>query len=304
MHLRIFIAVSFLCVAAGLSSAQSIYFSHPRTTPQRAPLTVAGQKNVDFVLDWWREVVEARHTELAANYAAEDFIQHNPNIPTGRAPLVAFFNSLGPAIEPIPAELKHPPVVLGAKDDFVWLVFEQEGKDPHDNSKTLHENSFDLLRVQNGKVQEHWDSARKQPGSPVFVPSTAPAASLWLTSRPTADEQHNLELATRLLKDVYQYGHIELMDSILAPDFINHNLTVPAGREGLKQFLSHRPGLVPQKIQPEWKQAPVLAFANGPYVFIMSEKQYPDPADAKRQYTRNSFEVLRIRDGSIVEDWS
>jgi predicted SnoaL-like aldol condensation-catalyzing enzyme len=63
-------------------------------------MTAAGQKNVDFVLNWWREVIEAKHTELAANYQAEDYIQHNPNVPTGRAAFKKFFNSRGLASLP------------------------------------------------------------------------------------------------------------------------------------------------------------------------------------------------------------
>jgi predicted SnoaL-like aldol condensation-catalyzing enzyme len=267
-------------------------------------MTAAEQKNVDFVLNWWREVIEAKHTELAANYQAEDYIQHNPNVPTGRAAFVKFFSSLGPPTNPIPAKLKRAPVVQGAKADFVWLVFQEEGKDPHDASRTLYASSFDLIRMQNGKVQEHWDSARKWPGSPVFVPSTAAPASTWLSTRPTPEEQRNLQLAARLLKDVYQYGHIELLDSILAPDYVNHNPSVPADREALKQFISHKPDYAVQKIQPGWKQAPVLSFANGPYVLMMWEHKDTDPSDQAREYTRNSFEVLRIEDGLIQEDWN
>jgi len=299
------LAALLLAVAAGASFAQTAYFVHPPTTPQAAPMTAAGQKNVDFVLNWWREVIEAKHTELAANYQAEDYIQHNPNVPTGRAAFVKFFNSRGPRIDPIPAKLKRPPVVQGAKDNFVWLVFQEEGKDPHDAAaRTLYANSFDLIRMQNGKVQEHWDSAKKWPGSPVFVPSTAPPASTWITTPPTPEEQRSLDLATRLLKDVYQYGHVELLDTLLAPDFIEHNPTVPASREDLKQFLRTKPDLAPQKIQPAWKHAPVLQFVNGPYVFMMWEHKDADPSNAALEYTRNDFEVLRVKDGVIKEAWN
>ena len=57
------------------------------------------------------------------------------------------------------------PVVSGAKGDFVWLIFEHEDKDPRNPANTYHYNSFDVLRIENGKVQEHWDSAQKMAGS-------------------------------------------------------------------------------------------------------------------------------------------
>jgi hypothetical protein len=51
-------------------------------------MTAAEKKNLDFVMNWWREVIESRHTEPAEKYRAEDYIQHNPNVPTGRAAFV------------------------------------------------------------------------------------------------------------------------------------------------------------------------------------------------------------------------
>src|ERR1041384_3047085 len=47
--------------------------------------------NKRFVYDFWREVLEAGHMDLAPKYLAESYIQHNPNVPSGRAAFVAFF---------------------------------------------------------------------------------------------------------------------------------------------------------------------------------------------------------------------
>jgi len=40
-------------------------------------MTAAEQKNLAMVLDWWREVIQSRHTELVSKYAAEDLIQRH-----------------------------------------------------------------------------------------------------------------------------------------------------------------------------------------------------------------------------------
>ena len=154
---------------AGPSFAESI---NPATAPQTAPMNAQEKKNLDMVLNWWREVIQGGHLELAPKYQAEDYIQHNPNIPTGRAGFVEFFSKFAKPKNPIPAKLENPPVVMGARGDFVWLVFETERKDPRDPSKTYHSNSFDVLRIQNGKVQEHWDSAQKNKGAAPFRPAS------------------------------------------------------------------------------------------------------------------------------------
>jgi len=123
------------------------------------------QANLKFVLDWWREVIQSRHVELAPKYQAEDYIQHNINIQTGRAGFVKVFGSRGEPL-PIAAELTNKPTVAFGKGDYVLVVWEREDKDPADPTKTYKYNTYDLLRLQNGKVQEHWDYALKTPKIP------------------------------------------------------------------------------------------------------------------------------------------
>jgi predicted SnoaL-like aldol condensation-catalyzing enzyme len=275
---------------------------NPPTKMQTAPITAGEQQNLDMVLQWWREVIEAHHTELAEKYQAEDYIRHNPNIPTGRAAFVKVFSSV-PPINPIPEHLLQPPVVKGAKGDFVWLIFEAEARDPHDPSKTYHYNSFDILRIQNGKIQEHWDSSKKFSGSPVFVPSTTPAPSTWNTGRLSVGEQRNIGVANEEFKDMLQYGHLELADQTMDPGYIQHNPNVPQGREGFKRFMGHLTGGRSEEIKPEWKFGPVLTLADGPYVLMMWNVSDKDPADSTKTYIRNHFDVLRIEDGLEKEHW-
>jgi predicted SnoaL-like aldol condensation-catalyzing enzyme len=133
------------------------------TSAQDMPSTMTKQEkaNVQMVLNWWREVIVARHLDLAPKYQAEDYIQHNPNIPTGRAAFVKFFGGLGPPTA-IPDRLPDPPAVAFGKGDYVVLVWNHSAVDPANPARTYTYNSFDCLRIQNGKVQEHWDDAQKQ----------------------------------------------------------------------------------------------------------------------------------------------
>lgn len=193
-------------------------------------------------------------------------------------------------------------MVSGAKGDFVWLIWEHEDKDPRDASKTYHYNSFDILRIQNGKVQEHWDDARKQPNSKTVVPQSPGSQSKGSTGKLSKTEQRNLAMATEELKDMLQYGHLELADKTMDPGYLQHNPNVPQGRDGFKQFMSRVPGRTPQEIKPEWKNAPSLTLVNGPYVVMMWDRKDKDPADMTKDYTWNHFDVVRV-DGQIKEHW-
>jgi predicted SnoaL-like aldol condensation-catalyzing enzyme len=276
---------------------------NPATNPQTAPMTANEEKNLNMVLNWWREVIQGRHTELAERYQAEDYIQHNPNVPTGRAAFVKLVSSMGSPVDPMPEKLSPEPVVKGAKGDFVWLIFEHEAGDPQDRSKNYYFNSIDVLRIQNGKVQEHWDSAGKMAGSPTFVAYSGTAPSQWNVGKSSEDEQHSLSLATEELKDMLQYGHLELADKIMDPGYIQHNPNVPQGRDGFKQFMSNLPGRTPQEIKPAWKDAPVLTLVNGPFVVMMWDRKDKDPADPSKEYTWNHFDVVRVENGLIKEHW-
>ena len=162
---------------------------NPPTRPQTAPMTAQEKKNLDIVLTWWREVLYAGHFELAPKYQAEDYIQHNPNANTGRAGFIEYFTKIGrKPINPIPKALpaENTPVVSGAKGDYVWLIFEHEDKDPRNAANTYRYNSFDILRIQNGKVQEHWDSAQKMAGSGAVKTGVSPKPPMeWNTGKPS-----------------------------------------------------------------------------------------------------------------------
>ncbi len=283
-------------------SAESI---NPPTMPQTAPMNKQEKKNLDMVLEWWRVVIDARHLDQAPKYQAEDYIQHNPNVNTGRAEFVEFFSKLpGKRKDPIPDKLDHPPVVMGAKGDFVWLIFETEQKDPRDPSKTYHSNRFEVIRIQNGKVQEHWDSAMKMPGSGNINTGVSPKPpSEWNTGKLSKQEEMTLALATEELKDMLQYGHLELADKTMDPGYIQHNPNVPQGRDGFKEFMSHVPGRQPQEIKAEWKNPPVLTLVDGPYSVMMWNRTAKDPDDPSKTYTWNHYDVVRMENGHIKEHW-
>jgi predicted SnoaL-like aldol condensation-catalyzing enzyme len=284
---------------------------NPPTVAQTSPaMTEQERRNLALVLDWWREVIQGGHLELASKYQADDYIQHNPNLPTGRAAFVDFFrNVVGvkPA-DPIPAALAPAPVVSAAKGDFVFLIFEQESTDPRDATNSYYHNSFEVLRLANGKVQEHWDSAKRMPlppGAPKPPPFEQPASQMARGSTGTlsADERRNLELGVVELKDMLQYGHLELADTVMDADYIQHNPNVPQGREGFKQFMSRNPNRTRLDIQPEWRSAPSLTLVSGPYVLMMWDRTDKDPNDATREYVWNHFDVIRVENALIKEHW-
>ncbi len=117
--------------------------------------------NKRLVYDFWREVFEGGHMELAEKYMAESYVQHNPNVPTGRAAFVEFFSKVAKP-KPIEPRIKAPLVAVVAEGDLVVLAFVRENADPNDPTKKYSTTWFDMFRIENGKIAEHWDPATKR----------------------------------------------------------------------------------------------------------------------------------------------
>ena len=113
--------------------------------------------NKKLVYDFWREVFEGGHMELADKYMAEGYIQHNPNVPTGRAAFVAFFTQFvkPKAIQPT---IQAPVVTMVAEGDKVIITFVR----PTGADKKATTTWFDMFRIENGRIAEHWDCAPKE----------------------------------------------------------------------------------------------------------------------------------------------
>ena len=133
--------------------------------PNQEQMLISGDArlaaNKRLVYDFWREVFEGRHMDLADKYMAETYIQHNPNVATGRAAFVDFFSKLSPP-KTIEAQVKAPLVAIVAEGDTVVLSFLREGPDPKDPTKKYTTTWFDMFRIEGGKIAEHWDGAQKQ----------------------------------------------------------------------------------------------------------------------------------------------
>jgi predicted SnoaL-like aldol condensation-catalyzing enzyme len=99
--------------------------------------------------------------ELAEKYLAETYIQHNPTVPTGRAAFVEFFSKWKKP-SPIEAMVGAPLVAIVAEGNLVILSFVRQLPDPKDPTKSYTSTWFDMFRIENGKIAEHWDPAAKQ----------------------------------------------------------------------------------------------------------------------------------------------
>jgi len=129
-------------------------------------------KNKRLVFDFWRIVYEGGHMEEASKYMAETYIQHNPNVKSGRAAWIELFTKQRPP-RPVAPRIKVPVISIIAERDMVMVSFARKVRDRQNHDHIYYMTWFDVFRIENGLIAEHWDPSEiwvdgKPPGAEFF----------------------------------------------------------------------------------------------------------------------------------------
>ena len=156
MKAQLIVTAFAFCVAATAArAAEPVVAATPEQ--QRAMLASSDPQlaaNKKLVFDFWREVFQARNMDLAPKYMAENYIQHNPTVASGRKAFMDFFGRF--ERQPVRPTIDNL-VTIMAERDLVVLAFRRELPDPKAPGQRYTTTWFDMLRIENGKIAEHWD---------------------------------------------------------------------------------------------------------------------------------------------------
>lgn len=122
---------------------------------QDAPHDLAQEEtNRTLVVDFYNAFFNDHDISAAERFVAEDYIQHNPSVPDGRAPIITFFSD---NFQKNPERSSR--IVRSAADgDLVWLHVESK-----QNASDRGVAVVDIFRVEDGKIVEHWDVIQPVP---------------------------------------------------------------------------------------------------------------------------------------------
>jgi len=136
------------------------YFEALAASPDPA-VTAKKRLVIEFEAALARLVVSGRIGEeidaVLERFIADEYIQHDPNIPeNGRAALAASFRAM-----PATGDVPPPPVSLVVEGDLVCLLMQKPLPDPSDPASTYDWFIPTVFRVRDGKLAEHWGAFRK-----------------------------------------------------------------------------------------------------------------------------------------------
>ena len=255
--------------------------------------------NKRLVYDMWRTLVDARDVEAAKKYLDENYIQHNPIADTGLAGVLAYFSSLGEPLK-IPERVQLPLVAIVAERDLVALVSVDKQENPNVKGETYTTAWFDMYRIKNGKIIEHWDHGTLPPGMTPrnYVPTKENPdheSSLASDNPKLAANKRLVYDMWRILLDAQQ---VEEAPRFLSKDYIQHNPMANTGLEGFLTFFR-------QFAQPKPVQEKMANFidiiAEGDLVVLATVRGYNDSNGSP--YTTTWFDMWVVKDGLLTEHW-
>ena len=162
MRTIFYLVIAVLGVFSLVAQAQQEVVANPDHEAMLRSKDPQLEKNKRLLYDFWRVVVEGGHVELIDNYVSDDYIQHNPNVASGKQALIELFSANGRKPVPIKDRVQSPIVAIVAEGDLISLTQVRTYPDPQDANKTYTTSGLSLFRVRDGKLVEHWDPALKQ----------------------------------------------------------------------------------------------------------------------------------------------
>lgn len=148
---------SLLAFGAIAHAAEPVVAASP--AEQRAMLASDDpqlEANKRLVWNMWREFLQGGDIAAADKYLAPEYHQHNPNAETGLEGVKAYFRAAGMQKTEVKDYIERL-VSITAERDLVTLALVREGVNSAGEAYTT--TWFDMFRVEDGKIIEHWDTA-------------------------------------------------------------------------------------------------------------------------------------------------
>ena len=129
---------------------------HAEMLKSDSPLLAANKR---LAYDLYRVVMAADVAQLE-KFVSKDLINHNPNEASGFEGLKEYIKKfLGSEPRPLKDSLDGL-VSIFAEGDMVVLAFAREHDNPNKPGEKYTTTWFDMFRIVDGKMVEHWDPAK------------------------------------------------------------------------------------------------------------------------------------------------
>lgn len=241
------------------------------------------EANKQLVSDMVRNVFVARDVNAVDTYFTENYIQRNPMLPSGSATVKKFLS------KPEDSTTENTP------PNVTYRTFgEGDLVATHSTYYNFGETplvAFDVFRIENGRIAEHWDNLEplaKQPN-----PSGRSQVDGEIEIADLDKTEVNKALVLELLEKMFIGGEkLDITKYISPKTYIQHNKDAGDGLDGLQKLMMEN-AAKGQKMQ---YQKVGIVVAEGNFVLTGSSGLLGSTPTA-------FYDLWRIDEGLIVEHW-
>jgi predicted SnoaL-like aldol condensation-catalyzing enzyme len=245
------------------------------------PLTVQADNadNKALVLEALNNTLLAGNVDAVDQYFANDIVQHNELFANGidaQKGAVAFLADSG-----------------NFKADYVRVIADGNLVAVHARYEGFGETpmvAFDLFRVENGKIAEHWDNLiSEQPANPSGRTQLDGPTEITDLDKTDANKTKVKEFLTRALVN---HEKVDFTQYINPANYHQHNPMVADGLDGFGAFMAE---MAQKGITMEYSEVHKV-IGEGNFVLTLSEGALGGEPTAY-------YDLFRLEDGLIVEHW-
>lgn len=231
-------------------------------------------RNIEIVQEFYREVIGKQNTAHAKKIVAEDYIQHNPHVKTGRSGLleaIAYLKSI-----PKDGQAPKPFMRIFAQGDYVVVHsrFEFAG---------LKKIVIDLFRLEEGLLAEHWDATNDESKTSINGNSEIEGPTVIEDEGLT---QKNKTLVKNFVNEVFKKGNFHSVDDYVKKEMIQHRSELQNGISGIREYAKELKVLKVHRI-----------VGQGNFVLTQTAAMINDKESV-------AYDIYRVEKGKIAEHWS
>lgn len=228
------------------------------------------------------KAVNERDATTIENLVTENYIQHNPFLPTGRD---AFVQVVTTVLSENGTMVENQRMI--EEGNFVamhnlWINAAPFGAD------TVV--SFDILRFDaNGKIAEHWDAIQPWESNTVNGNTMIDGARIITDLDKT---EANKNLATSIIQDVLMGQNPNNIINYIAEDYIQHNPQIDNGLQGIQDAVAY---LISINNMFQYNTI-YKVIGEGNFVLTVCEGTWNGTSNA-------FYDLFRMENGKAVEHW-
>jgi predicted SnoaL-like aldol condensation-catalyzing enzyme len=239
---------------------------------QEQPMSTQEQQVVDLL-----KAIETGAGEPVAVIDPDHYTQHN----LGAADGLAGFGALLAALPPNSAKVNTVRVFEDGDYVFAHTAYDFFGP----------KIGFDIFRLENGKIVEHWDNLQGTPAS------ANPSGNTMIDGVTTASDvdktEANKALVAQFVDDILVSGKLDRLAAYFDGDnYIQHNPQIANGLSGLGSALE---ALAKAGITMKYDTVHKV-LGDGNFVLVVSEGSFGGKPTS-------FYDLFRVENGKIAEHW-